>query len=154
MFLNYGVGEDSWESLGLQGYPVHPKGNQSWIFIGRTDAEAEAPVLWPPDTKSHLIGKAPDAGNDWGQVEKGTTENEIFGWHHWLNGHEFEQTSGDCEGQRSLVYCSPRGCRVRHNLATEQQLMSTCFLVLVRERKKLPITLLWCYFYFFSIWAY
>ena len=70
---------------------VSPKGNQPWIFIGRTDAEAEAPVLWPPDVKSWLLGKDPDAGKDWGQVEKETTEDEMVGWHHWFNRHEFEQ---------------------------------------------------------------
>ena len=70
--------------------PVHPKGNQSWIFIGRTDAEAEVPILWPPDVKSWLIWKDPDAGKDWRREEKGTTEDEMVGWHHWLNGHEFE----------------------------------------------------------------
>ena len=70
--------------------PVHPKGNQSWIFIGRTDAEAETPILWPPDVKNLLIGKDPDAGNDWRQEQKGTTEDEIVGWHHRLNEHEFE----------------------------------------------------------------
>ena len=86
--------------------PVKTKGNQSWIFIGRTDAKAEAPIFWPPDVKSQLIGKDPDAGKDWRQ-EKGTTEVEMVGWHHQLNGHEFEQTLGDCEGQGSLAYCSP-----------------------------------------------
>ena len=70
--------------------PVNPKGNQSWIFIGRMDAEAKAPILWLPDTKNWLIGKDPDAGKDWGQVEKGMTEDEMVGWHHWLDGHEFE----------------------------------------------------------------
>ena len=69
--------------------PVHPKGNKSWIFIGRTDAVAETLILWPPDTKSWLIGRDPDAGKDWGQEEKGTTEDEMAGWHHWLDGHEF-----------------------------------------------------------------
>ena len=69
--------------------PVHPKGDQSWVFIGRTDAEAETPVLWPPCAKSWLIGKDPDAGKDWRQEEKGTTEDEMVGWHNWLNGHEF-----------------------------------------------------------------
>ena len=69
---------------------VHPKGCQSWVFIGRTDAEAETPIFWPPDAKSWLIGKDPDAGRDWGQEEKRTTEDEMAGWHHWLNGHEFE----------------------------------------------------------------
>ena len=69
--------------------PVHPKGNQSWVFTGRTDAEAETPILWPPDVKSCLIGKDPDAGRDWGQEETGMTENEMVGWHHQLDGHEF-----------------------------------------------------------------
>ena len=84
--------------------PVHPKGDQSWIFIGRTDAEA--PILWPPDAKSQHIRKDPDAGKDWRQEEKGTTEDEMVGWHHQLNGHEFEQAPGDSEGQGSLVCCS------------------------------------------------
>ena len=70
--------------------PVHPKGNQSWVFIGRTDIEAETPVLWPADEKNWLTGKDPDAGKDWGQQEKGMTEDEMAGWHHWLDGHEFE----------------------------------------------------------------
>ena len=82
--------------------PVHPKGNQSWIFIGRTDAEAEAPVLWPPDAKSWLIRKDPDAGKDWGQEEKGTTEDEMVGWHHRLHGPEFEQALGVGDGQGGL----------------------------------------------------
>ena len=102
--------------------PVHTKGDPSWVFIGRTDAEAETPILWPPDAKSWLIGKDPDAGKDWEQEEKGMTEDEMAAWHHWLNGHEFEQSQRDSEGQRSLVYCSPWGCRVRHDLVTEQQL--------------------------------
>ena len=87
--------------------PVHPKGNQFWIFIGRTDAEAEAPVLWPSDVKSQLIENHPDVGKDWGQKEKGATEDDMVGWHHWLNGHEFEHTPGDTEWQGSLVCCSP-----------------------------------------------
>ena len=86
--------------------PVNPKENQSWIFTGRTDAEAEAPIFWPPDVKSWLTGKDPDAGKDWRQ-EKGMTEDEMVGWHHWLNGHEFEQTLEDSEGQGSLACCSP-----------------------------------------------
>ena len=91
--------------------PVNPKGNQSWIFIGRTDAEAEAPILWPPDVKSWLIWKDPDDEKDWRQEEKGTTEDEIVGWHHQLNGHEFEQALGDAEGQGSLAWCNPWGHR-------------------------------------------
>ena len=95
----------SW--LGLQAWH---KGNQSWIFIGRTDAEAEAPILWPPDVKNWLLGKDPDAGKDWRQ-EKGTTEDGMVGWYHWLDGHEFEQAPGDGEGQGGLVCCSPWGCK-------------------------------------------
>ena len=88
--------------------PVNLKGNQSWIFIGRTDAEAEAPILWPPNAKSsQLIGKDPGAGKDWRQKEKGMTEDEIVGWHHQLDGHEFEQALGDGEGQGRLACCSP-----------------------------------------------
>ena len=89
--------------------PVNPKGNQHWIFIGRTDAEAEAPVLGPPDAKSWLTGKDHDAGKDWGQQEKGTTEDEMVGWHHLLNGHKFEQAPGASERQGSLMCCSPWG---------------------------------------------
>ena len=91
--------------------PVHPKGDESWIFIGRTDAEAEAPILWSPEWKNQLIRKDADAGKEWRQQEKGVTEDELVGWHHWLNGHEFEQTLGDSEGQRSLACCSPWGCK-------------------------------------------
>ena len=101
--------------------PVHPKGNQSWVFIGRTDAEAETPVLWPPEAKSWLIRKDPDAGSDWRQEKKGTVKDEMVGCYHWLNGHDFEQAPGDCKGQGSLACCSPWGCRVGHDLVTEQQ---------------------------------
>ena len=86
--------------------PVNPKGNQSWIFIGRMDAEAEALRLWPLDVKNWLTGKDPDAGKDWRQEEKGTTEDEMVGWHHWLNGHESEQAPGVDDGQGSLACCS------------------------------------------------
>ena len=88
---------------------VHPKGNQPWIFIGRTDAEAETPILWPPDVKSWLIWKDPDAGKDWGQKEKGITEDEVVGWYHRLNGHGFGYTPGVGDGQGGLVCCSPWG---------------------------------------------
>ena len=87
--------------------PVNPKGNQCWIVIGRTDAEA--PKLWPPDEKSQLIGKDPDAGKDWRQEEKGMTEDEMVGWHHQFNQHEFEQALGLSEGQGRLACCSPWG---------------------------------------------
>ena len=85
--------------------------SKSWIFIGRTDAKAEAPILWPPDAKNWLTGKDPDAEKDWRQEEKGMTEDEMVGWHHWLDAHEFEQAPGDGEGQGSLVCCSPWGCK-------------------------------------------
>jgi len=91
--------------------PVNPKGNQSWIFIGRTDAEAETPILWPPDVKNWLLGKDPKAGKDWRQEEKGTTEDEMVGCHHWLDGHQFEQALGVGDGQGSLACCSPWGCK-------------------------------------------
>ena len=101
---------------------VNSKGNQSWIFIGRADAEAETPILWPPDAKSQFIRKDIDAGKDWKQEEKGTTEDEIVGWHHRLDGREFEQASGVGERQGSLECCSPWGRRESdHNWATEQQ---------------------------------
>ena len=89
--------------------PVNPKGNQPWIFIGRMDPEA--PILWPPDEKSWLIRKDPDARKGWRQEEKGAAEDEMVGWHHWLNGHESEQTLGDSEGRGSLVPCCPWGCK-------------------------------------------
>ena len=89
---------------------VNPKGNQFWIFIGRTDVEAETPILWPPDAKNQLIRKDLDSGKDWRQHQKKeTTEDEIVGWHHCLNGHDFEQAVGDGEGQGSLSCCSPWG---------------------------------------------
>ena len=95
MLLNCGVGEDSESPLNCKKIkPVHPKRDQSWVFIGRTDVEAETPILWPPDAKSWLIWKDPDAGKDWRWEEKGTTEDEMVGWHHWLDGHEFEWTLG------------------------------------------------------------
>ena len=89
--------------------PVNPKWNQYWIVIGRTNAEAEAPILWLPDAKSWLIRKDPNAGKDWRQEEKGMTEDKMVGWHHWLHGHEFEQAPGDGKEQGSLVCCSPWG---------------------------------------------
>ena len=87
--------------------PIHPKGDQSWVFIGRTDVEAETPILWPPDEKSQLIRNDPDAGKDWSQEEKGMTEDEMVGWHPWLDAHEFEQAPRDGEGEGGLVCCNP-----------------------------------------------
>ena len=99
--------------------PVPSKGDQSWIFIGRIDAEAETPMLWPPDSKNWLIGKDPDAGKDQRKEEKGMTEDEMVGCHHRLNGDEFEQAPGVGDGQGSLVCCSPWGHRVGHDWVTE-----------------------------------
>ena len=89
--------------------PVHPKGHQSWVFIGGTDVEAEAPILWPPDVRSWLTGKDPDAGKDWGQEEKRTTEDEMVGWHHRLIGHGFAWTLGVGDGQGGLACCNSWG---------------------------------------------
>ena len=89
--------------------PFHPKGNQSWVFIGRTDVEAETPILWPPNMKNWLIGKGPNAGEDWRQEEKGTTEDEMAGWHHWLDGHGFGWTPGVGDGQGGLACCDSWG---------------------------------------------
>ena len=116
--------EKTWKFLGSKEIkPVNPKGNEPWIFIGGTDAEAEAPILCPSDAKSQLIGKDTDSGQNWGQGEKGATEDEMIGW------HESEQTPGDSEGQGSLVCCSLWGHRVRHNSVTEQQCI--CFAPLI-----------------------
>ena len=133
MVLNCGAGEDSWESKGLykEIKPVNPKGKQLWIFKGRTDAEAEASILWLPDAKSQLIGQDPDAGKNWGQKDRGAAEDGMGRQHHRLNGYEFEQTLGDTEGQGSLTCCSPQGCK---ELDTSQWLnnnfiLSTDFIV-------------------------
>ena len=91
--------------------PVNPNGKQSWILMGRTDAETEAPILWPPDTKSQLVGKDCNAERYWGHKEKRASEDEMAGWQYWCNGHELEQTSGDSEGQGGLACYSPWGCR-------------------------------------------
>ena len=129
--------------------PVHPKGNQSWVFIGRTDIEAETPILWPPDVKNWLIGKDSDAGKDWRQEEKGTTDDEMVGWHHWLNGHEFGWTPGNPQYSVSMdltaldatkkcmvmdrrpgVLQSMESPRVGHDWATElnwTKLIQHCF---------------------------
>ena len=122
MLFDCGGGEDSLESLDCKEIQqVNPEESQSWIFTWRTYADADAPILWPPDTNSQLIGNNPDTGKDWRQEEKGTTEDEMVGWHHQLNGHEFGQALGVGEGQGSQACCSLWDCRVGHNWATEQQ---------------------------------
>ena len=152
MLLNCGVGEDSWESLGLQEIqPVHPKGGQSWVFIGRTDAEAETPILWLPDAKSWLIWKDPDAGKDWGQEEKGTTEDEMVGcitdsmdmslgellelvidrepWHATVNGVA-KSLMGLSDWTDWSVYCVP-GILDTNNVACEDTHFATfCHYIL------------------------
>ena len=110
--------------------PVHPKGNQSWIFTARTDVEAEAPTFWPPDAKSWLTGKDPDAGKDWGQEEKGMTEDEMVGWHHRLNGHRFRWTLGVGDGHGGLACCSSWSCK---ELDTTERLNWTDSLT-IRQR--------------------
>ena len=115
MLLNCGVGKDYWESLGLQEIkPVNPKGNQHWIFIGTTHAEVDSPILWPPDVNNWVTWKDPDAGKDWRQEEKGTTEDDMVGSHHRFKGYEFEQAPGVGNGQGSLVYWSPWGHKESH----------------------------------------
>ena len=110
MFLNCGIGEDHESPLNCKEIkPVNSKGNKSWIITGRTGAEAEVPTLWPTDAKNWLIGEDPDARKDWRQEEKGTAEDDMVRWHHWLGGHEFEQTPGVGDGQGRLMHCSPWG---------------------------------------------
>ena len=115
--------------------PVHPKGDQSLVFIGRTDMKAETPMLWPPHAKSWLTGKDPHPGRDWGQEEKGTTEDEMAGWHHWLDGHESEWSPGDGDGQGSLACCISWGLKEsdtteRLNWTESSPVLPTLFLFL------------------------
>ena len=111
MLLDCGIGEDSWESLGDSPKEIQPVHSEDlpWDFFGRNDAKAETPVLWQPHAKSWLIGKDSDAGRDWGQEEKGMTEDEMAGWHHWLKGRESEWTPGVGDGQGGLVCCDSWG---------------------------------------------
>ena len=109
--------------------PVHPKGNESWVFIGRTDVETETPILWPPDAKSWLIWKDPDAGKDWGQEEKGMTEDEMVGWHLWLNGHGFGWTPGVGDGQGGLACYSSWGCKESEVIEWLNWTEGTCLVV-------------------------
>ena len=130
MLLNCVAGEDSWESLGLQGDPTSPsKGDKSWVFIGRTDAEAETPILWPPHVKSWLIGKDPDAGRDWEQEEKGTTGDDMAGWHHRLDAHEFGWTPGVGDGQGGLACCYSWGSQSWTRLSDWTELNFICFFI-------------------------
>ena len=114
--------------------PVNPKGNQSCIIIGRTYAEAKAPILWPPDVKNWLIGKDPDAGKDWRQEEKGTTDEGLVGWHHQLDGHEFEQAPGVGDRQGCLACCSPRSRKESNT--TEQLNWTVCVYIYIHNIKQ------------------
>ena len=116
--------------------PVNPKRNQPWLVIGRTEAKAETPILWPPDGKSQLTGKDPDAGKDVRQGEKGTTEDEMVEWHHRLNAHEFEQALGVGDGQGTLACCSSWGLRVRLNWATKLTILKTKKKSTLKKKKK------------------
>ena len=114
--------------------PVQPKGDQSCVFTGRTDAEAETPVLWPPDAKDWLTGKDHDAGKDWRWEEKGTAEVEMAGWHHWLNGHEFEQAPVVGDGQGGLACCSPWGCKESETQLSDWTELKLPFLLYLFSR--------------------
>ena len=133
--LKCGPGEDSWESLGQQrDQTVNPKGNQPWIFTGKTDAEA--PILWPPDVKSWLIGKDPNAVKDWGQKEKGATENELVGWHHSLNGHEFEQTLGEMVKDREAWHATIHRVTKSGTQLSDQTRAQGCFKIIQKTSSK------------------
>ena len=123
--------------------PVNPKGNQSWIFSGRTDAETEAPVLGPPDVRNGLIEKYPNAGKDWGQGEKGTTVDEMVGWHDRINVHEFKQALGDGEEQGGLACCSPWGHRVRHDWLNNKHI-SAWWLINCHNYSWFKIAIVFC----------
>ena len=130
MLLNCGVGENSWKSLGLQGDPTsHSKGNQSCVFTGRTDIEAETPIFWPPGAKSWLIWKDPDAGKDWGEEEKGMTEDKMVGWHHRLSGHGFGWTPGVGDGQGGLA-CYGSWGRGESDMTERLNWTDNCFILL------------------------
>ena len=156
MLLNCGVGKDFWEFLGLQ--PIHPKGDQSWIFTGRTDAEAETLILWSPDAKNWLVGKDPDTGKDWRREEKGTTEDEMVGWHYWRNGHWVWVGSGSWWWTgRPRVLRFMESQRVGHDWAAElnwirasKALHAPLLLFLTFCPTTLP---LWSSCYFWNIWA-
>ena len=114
---------------------VSPKWNKSWIYIGKTDVEAEAPIFWLPDVKNWLTGKDSDARKDWRQEENGTTDDEMVGWYHWLNGHEFDQASGVVDEQESLLCCSPHG--VKELDTTEQPNWDKIYRSLVQNIQKM-----------------
>ena len=127
--------------------PVHPKGNRSWMFIGRTDVEAEIPMLWPPDTKNWLTGKDPDSGKDWRQEEKGMTEDEMFGWHHWPNGHVSDELWEIVEDREAWRTASMGSQRVRQDWVTEQQQKYILENVIWNLNLKFFTKISWTYFH-------
>ena len=155
MLLNCGIREDSWNFLDCKEIkPVNSKGNQSWTFTGRTDAEAETPILWP-DVKNWFLGKDPDAGKDWRQKKRGRTEDEMVGWHHWLDGHEFEQAPGDSEGQGGLACCSPWG---RKESDMTERLNWTDWPSIRKSSEKCLLIvfayfLIWFTFWYWAVWV-
>ena len=137
--------------------PVHPKGDQSWVFFGRSDAKAETPILWPPHVKSWLIGKDSGAGRDWGQKEKGTTEDEMAGWHHRLDGREFEWTPGVGDGQGGLVCCNSWGCKESDMTKRPNwtELLNYKNSFSIREMRTFPVKCVVHYFFLhIGFWLY
>ena len=141
MLSNCSSGDNSWESLGQQENQTNPKENQPWIFTGWTDAEAEAPKLWPPDAKSRLTGKDIDTGKDWGQEEKEVTEDKMVDLHQPHNGYEFEQTPGDSERQWSLVCWSSRS----HTRLSDWSISTNCWYPIIRRKEKVSVNTTSCF---------
>ena len=146
MLSNCSAGEDSSPLNYKEIKPVNPKGNQSWIFIGRTDAEAETLILWPLDAKSQLNWKRPWCWESWGPEENGATEDDMVGWHYWLNGHEFEQTGRQWRTGKPSVLLSVGWQRAGHNWATEQQIIATVIMT-----QYLPAVFFFVFFFFFNV---
>ena len=155
MLLNCGVGKDSWASLGLKGDKTSQTSRKSVLNIHWKDWcwswSSNTPILWPSDAKNWLIRKDPDAGENWRQEEKGMTEDKMVGWHHWFNGHEFEQALGDGDRQRSLACCSPWGYRVRHDWVTELKTFLSCNSTIFHCWKRI-FSLSLCFLFLAALW--
>ena len=153
MLLNCDVGEDSWDLDCKKIQPLHSKGDQSWVFIGRTDVEAETPILWPPDAKNWLTRKYPDSGKDWGQ-DKGTKEDEMVEWHHRLSGHGFEWTARVGDGQGGLACCGSWDHKESDTAEwlNWTELMTIICLLLFYRLLILKLKMLWAKFIDILIW--